>query len=365
MTTLRPSEAFGRIRNALADDIVDESTDFLVVHGDSLEQLRRLPEKSVSLIVTDPPYHTTKKANIYGDRSFQEDEHFLEWMETYAVEWSRILKLSGTVYLFCSSDMAARLEVCISKYMKPINMITWTKPNDPGYDGWKGKMNKESLRRWYPHSERILVFEHGTYGTCEAYRRSPVGEYLRERRLEAGISAHELTGAIGAYGKVNHGGAVANWEAGRNIPSREQYAKIVEVLMSTGRIAQMLSYEDIVRPMNVSSDIEFTDVWTFMSVRPFKGKHPAEKPLDMLMHIVSASSFPGDIVLDCFAGSGSTGVAALRLGRKAVCIEVEERWIKRAALEMTNARASDDFIPVPHTRHRTRTTELPGTRLFD
>jgi adenine-specific DNA-methyltransferase len=355
---------FRLIKKALAGSSVAEGEDYLVSNGDSLEQLRLLPDESVSLVLTDPPYHSTKKANIYGDQAFQEDEHFLVWMDQYAQEWARILKPSGTVYVFCSSDMAARLEVCFSKYMKPINTITWTKPNEPGYDGWKGKMNKTSLRRWYPHSERILVFEHGTYGTYEAYRRSPLGEYLRERRLEARISGHDLTGLIGAYGKVNHGGAVANWEAGRNIPSREQYAKIVEVLESHGA-EPMVPYEDIVRPMNVSGDVEFTDVWTFMSVRPFDGKHPAEKPQDMLMHIIAASSYPGDVVLDCFAGSGSTGVAALRLGRRAVCIEIEGQWTERAAHEVSTVKAVDDFAPPVRARKRVKRPELLGASLFD
>ena len=249
------AEDLERIKLALGSAVVDETSSSLVVSGDSLDQLKLVPDASVSLIVTDPPYHSTKKGNIYGDQAFVEDEHFIEWMEKYGVEWRRILKPNGTLYVFCSAQMSARLEVTLSNYLRPINHITWTKPNEPGYDGWKGKMNKTSLRTWYPHSERILVFEQGAYGSYEAYRRSPMGEYLQQTRKEAGLSGHALTGLIGAYGKVNHGGAVANWEAGRNIPSREQYRKIIEVLEATGKIAKMPDYEDIVRPMNVTGEV--------------------------------------------------------------------------------------------------------------
>lgn len=77
-------------------------------------------------------------------------------MEAYAIQWKRILRPSGTIYVFCSSIMSARLEVMFAKYFRPIGHITWSKPNEPGYDGWKGKMKKEALRSWYPHSERIL-----------------------------------------------------------------------------------------------------------------------------------------------------------------------------------------------------------------
>lgn len=357
---------FRTIRKRLGDAIADETPRSIVASGDALDLLSKIPDESISLVLTDPPYHSTKKDNIYGDRGFTEDEHFLEWMERFAAEWKRILRPSGTVYVFCSSEMSARLEVMMSQYLRPLNNITWTKPNEPGYDGWKGKMKKESLRRWYPHSERILMFEHGSYGSLEAYRRSPMGEYLRECRLAAGISGHELTERTGQYGKVNHGGAIANWEAGRNIPSREQYRRIVEVLESTGNVKRMLDYEDIIRPLEVSAEVEFTDVWNFMSVRPFKGKHPAEKPQDMLTHMILASSYPGDIVLDCFAGSGSTGVAALRAGRRTICIEIEEQWVKRAAHEMQLASSLDDYKAPKRVHHAKKSEEqLTLDRLFD
>jgi site-specific DNA-methyltransferase (adenine-specific) len=99
----------------------------------------------------------------------------------------------------------------------------------------------------------------------------------------------------------------------------------------------MPPYEDLVRAMNVDGSTQFTDVWDFKSVKPFKGKHPAEKPLDMLLHIVNASSYPGDIVLDCFAGSGATAIAALQLGRKSIGIEIEGKWVIRAASDLIKA----------------------------
>lgn len=358
------AEDFEALREALGDAVADETSNSLVVSGDSLEHLRSFPSSSVSLILTDPPYHSTKKSNITNDASFEEDEHFLEWMEQYAVEWRRVLKLSGTIYVFCSSQMSARLEVMMAKYFRPIAHIAWSKPNEPGYDGWKGKMKKELLRSWYPHSERILMFEHGAYGTYEAYRRSPVGEYLLECRRKAGLTMVYLTEVTGVYGKVNRGGAVANWEAGRNIPSREQYDRVKAALEATGKIETMLDYNDLVRPMLVSKDVEFTDIWDFMSVRPFKGKHPAEKPQDMLMHIIRASSYPGDIVVDCFAGSGSTGVAALRLGRRTICMEIEERWVKRAARELADARLDHEYVPPTRVHHMTKDGQgAPGGAL--
>ena len=302
--------------------IVNE--DVCLVQGDSLELLKSIPSNSISLILTDPPYHTTKKKNISGDRRFKLDQEYLEWMKQYAKEWRRILKPSGSIFCFCSAQMASRLEVMFSEDFNILSQIVWTKPNDPGFDGWKQKMKKENLRQWYEHSERIIFMEPAAEGNL---KRSVFGNFLKEARLEIGMSAHRLAELIGAYGKVNHGGAVSNWESGRNIPSREQYEKICTALMENGRKEKMPDYEDIIRPFNVSKDVEFTDIWTFQNVRPYKGKHPAEKPLDLLTHAIKATTYPNDIVLDCFGGSGSTALASLMLGRKAIYMEIEEKWV--------------------------------------
>uniref|UniRef100_UPI00262D4B0D site-specific DNA-methyltransferase n=1 Tax=uncultured Vibrio sp. TaxID=114054 RepID=UPI00262D4B0D len=69
----------------------------------------------------------------------------------------------------------------------------------------------------------------------------------------------------------------------------------------------------------------------------YKGKHPCEKPADMLEHIITTSSLEGAVVLDAFMGSGSTGHACLKLNRKFIGIEMEED-----RFEMTVEALSDN-----------------------
>ena len=297
----------------------------ILISGDSLVTLKNLPDHCISLILTDPPYHATKKKNIFGDTHFQDDEHYITWMMEYAREWRRVLRPNGSLFCCCDTSMASKLEVMMGKYFNILSQIVWTKPNDPGFDGWKGKMKKEALRQWYPHSERILFAEPALEGNL---RRSAFGMLLREKRVQSGLSGHQLTALTGDHGKVNHGGAVSNWESGRNIPSRCQYQRVCNALIGTGKVNSMPRYEDVIRPFNMSSDRAFTDVWNFPSVRPYKGKHPAEKPLDMLKHAIEATTYEGDIVLDCFAGSGSTAVAAAAVGRRSISIEIDNQWIE-------------------------------------
>lgn len=324
---------FHSIENAFRDQECFSIEKSIAVLGDSLSKLKLIPDSTISLILTDPPYHSTKKDNIANDKAFDTDEDFIYWMKEYFVEWKRILKPNGSIFMFCSSAMSAKLEIALSENFNILSHIVWTKPNDPGFDGWKGKMKKEALRQWYPHSERVLFVEPANDGNL---KRSWFGNFLREKRTVAGLSGHQLTELIGAYGKVNHGGAVSNWETGRNIPSREQYDKICEVILGTGNAIEMPDYEDVIRKFEVSADIQFTDVWDFNSVRPYKGKHPAEKPLDMLEHCINATTFDNDIVLDCFSGSGSTAIASLNLNRYSISIELEREWFNTIVNRLEN-----------------------------
>jgi site-specific DNA-methyltransferase (adenine-specific) len=61
----------------------------------------------------------------------------------------------------------------------------------------------------------------------------------------------------------------------------------------------------------------------------------------MMEHIVTASSRPGATVLDCFVGRGTTGVAALRHGRRFIGIEMSPRWV-----EATRARIDAETLPL-------------------
>lgn len=307
--------------------------DSLIIKGNSLEIIRNIPSQSIGLILTDPPYHVTKKINIVGDKDFETDEAYLNWLKDFFIEWRRILKPNGSLYCFCSPHISARIEILLSEFFNVLSHIVWTKPNSPGYDGWKGKMKKEALRQWYPHSERIIFAEPKYEGNLFNVEFANV---IREARKKAGLSQHELTFEIGAYGKINHGGAVSNWEAGRNTPSEEQYNKLKNVLLATGKVEKMPNYEDIIRPFNVDKTKQFTDIWNFESVRQYRGKHPAEKPLDMLCHMIESASYPDDLVLDCFAGSGNTGIAALKLSRKPILIEIEQKWFLKITEKIIN-----------------------------
>jgi site-specific DNA-methyltransferase (adenine-specific) len=67
------------------------------------------------------------------------------------------------------------------------------------------------------------------------------------------------------------------------------------------------------------------------------GGHPNHKPFTVLEALVRQWSRPGDLVLDPFAGSGSIPAAALRLGRRAACSEIEQEWADRVSQRLSGA----------------------------
>src|SRR5947208_391567 len=93
---------FESIKHSLSPFVRGGTSKALVVQGDSLALMRLLPNHCLSLILTDPPYHATKKRNIRGDTSFKEDGGYLAWMAEYASEWYRVLKPNGSLFCFCA-----------------------------------------------------------------------------------------------------------------------------------------------------------------------------------------------------------------------------------------------------------------------
>lgn len=73
------------------------------------------------------------------------------------------------------------------------------------------------------------------------------------------------------------------------------------------------------------------NVMEHSKMRPAPGTHPSPKPLALLSKLVKLHSIPRDLIVDPFAGSGTTLVAALQEGRSALGVEIDERWCEQAA----------------------------------
>ena len=95
-------------------------------------------------------------------------------------------------------------------------------------------------------------------------------------------------------------------------------------------------YDELRRTFTISADVPYTDVWDFKAVLAYEGKHPCEKPQNLLKHIIEASSKEGDLILDPFAGSGSTAEACMNTNRRFIIIEQDEGYCKKIINRLEN-----------------------------
>ncbi len=85
---------------------------------------------------------------------------------------------------------------------------------------------------------------------------------------------------------------------------------------------------ELMKRMN--SGKQMKSIWPIRAPRPDEkifGKHPTQKPIALLERIILASTKRGDVVLDPFSGSGTTGLAAYKYGRKCIGIELEKNYL--------------------------------------
>ena len=71
-----------------------------------------------------------------------------------------------------------------------------------------------------------------------------------------------------------------------------------------------------------------TDIWRDIDFYKEKRVHPTQKPLTLIKRLILASSNEGDLIVDPFAGSGSTAIASLQLNRNFITFDLDEKYYK-------------------------------------
>ncbi len=341
-----------------------------LVNDDSLSYIKTLPDNCIDLIATDPPYFQVKSCN--WDNQWENVTAYLSWLDEMLAEFWRVLKPNGSLYMFCGSKLAADTELLVRERFDVLNHIIWAKPSGP----WR-RQNKESLRSYFPATERILFAEHyqSPYkGKSSGYlqrRRElkentlrPLIEYFKQARDSLGITAKEIHQATGKQ-MASHWFGYSQWQ----LPNESDYLKLQELFNQVAvkqfsdnplgrQHADLVSeqkllnreyhelsqqYQLLRRPFTVTVDVPYTDVWVYPPVQYYPGKHPCEKPSAMMEHIINSSSREGDVVADFFMGSGATIKAALKLNRRVIGVELETDRFEQTRLEIEQSISLPDL----------------------
>jgi site-specific DNA-methyltransferase (adenine-specific) len=347
----------------------------LILLGDCLDILPTIGDNSVNLIYTDPPYFKVK--NEAWDRQWDKPAQFLGWLGEVLEEFRRVLAPNGSLYLFASPKMAARVELKVGEYFEVLNNIRWVKS-----EGWHKKTNKDEIRSFLSPWESVIFAEHfgadsqakgeSGYGAkCDELRGfvfEPLRAYLDGERRRAGIDKADCNAACGF--KRTSGAMASRHYFSRSqwlLPTEEHYSALQELFNREGRRPAppyedyhdaprarfenprtdydylrtdydylRTDYENLRRPFTVSSEVPYTDVWNYPTVQSYPGKHPTEKPYQMHLDVINASSRPGDTVLDAFGGSCKVYDACLELGRVPIIIEKDEGYYRAAMKRIRN-----------------------------
>jgi site-specific DNA-methyltransferase (adenine-specific) len=328
-------------------------------------------------VVTDPPYFRVK--GEAWDRQWDNAAAFLDFIGERVQAWHRYLRPNGSLYCFASPKMAARVECKIGELFNVLNRIRWVKES-----GWHNKAEKESLRSFLSPWEEIIFAEHygadnmakgeaGYQAKCDELRGfvfEPLRAYLAGERERAGWTTRRVaeeyqkkTGSRTVTGMAGHWFERVQWA----LPTADNYAWLRDLFNRNGGEYLRREYEDLRReyedlrreyealrrPFAVSAAVPYTDVWTFPTVQSYEGKHPCEKPLALLEHIITASTRPGATVRDDFMGGGSTGVACIRTGRKFIGVEKSPEYFKLAKDRLTR-ELRQGMLPLTYTASPSR-----------
>ena len=288
-----------------------------------------LPDKSVNLLIADPPYYKTK-----GDFDFiwKTFDDYLKDVEIWAVECKRLLADNGTLFWYGGSKNIAYAQIIFDKHFNLINNLTWNK----GF--FMGLEESEGLRSFAPCTERILFYgslAQDTTGLKEVEKeyiapRNPFAIELKKARLKKGVSINDVAEYGKFYGNVNHGGSVTNWERGYNIPNKEQWQILCDNLPIERKEYEGLrkEYEGLRRPFKNKFNLQ--EILNFNNEATKTGKnydHDTVKPETLTRALILTTSRKNDLVFIPFAGSGTECAMALKEQRRFIGYDIEQKYV--------------------------------------
>ena len=311
-------------------------------NDDCLKILKDIPSDSIDLIVTDPPYNINKA----DWDSWRNVEEYVVFLGSVFVECQRALKKTGSFYYF-HNDFLQMVEIQNfinnNTDFQLNSFIIWVKENNRAIS-WKNPTEKNNLRSFFNICEFALFYtlQVGSgYAEYQEKTTESIRQYLNSeiKSARGRVDLKEINEALGV---ASSGGGMAShyFNSGQQaqIPTKEHYFKLQNWI---GDNFLLKSYEDLKNEYEANKIkyeyMRYThnlgenhnNVWSSNFVN--NGKfHPCEKPIDIIERIINTSSNVGDTVLDCFMGSGTTGVACKLLDRHFIGIEKDEHYFNVA-----------------------------------
>lgn len=323
--------------------------------GDNLGILRALLDdasvrRQVRLVYIDPPFATGGVfASRDGDRAYEDlvqGAQYLEFLRQRLIVLRELLDPTGSIYLHLDQTMAFAVKVLMDEIFGPANFRNWIT---------RQKSNRKNFTRnqFGKISDYILFYTR----TDEPVWNRPFEPWTEEwaareyQHIETSTGRRYKRIPVHAPGTRN-GETGKPWRGKRPPPGKHwQYPpRVLDELDAKGEIYWSPSGNPRRKLyLDQSRGVPVQDIW--LDCRDAHNQmievtgYPTEKPVELLHRIISASSQAGDLVLDGFAGSGTTLVVAEELGRRWIGIdsgaEAIATTVKRLA---TGTEPMGDFV---------------------
>ena len=312
--------------------------------GDCLEILPTLGK--VDAVIADPPYY-----NINGDFDFiwKDFNDYLADVERWACLLNSAMKETATLYWFGDDKNIAYSQIIFDRYMGLLNSLVWFKIDKRG--GVYGSAGGGAIRSFPICTERLLVYAKDKYNLTSCIYE--IRNYIRDEiyKSKGKIVFKEINSALGT---ATSGGGVASAclsldKAEPAMFTREMYERLQEWCSPHLRREYeelRREYEELRREFN--NRHKLTEVLEFKSDTKNASLHPTVKPVQLISALVETSTRRCQTILDPFMGSGTTGVACAKMGRKFIGIELEPKYFDIACKRIEEAyRQPDLFIEKP------------------
>ncbi|PTL78751.1 site-specific DNA-methyltransferase [Vitiosangium sp. GDMCC 1.1324] len=274
---------------SLRESLFAKSDAYRLYQGDSLALLEQFEPGTFDMVFADPPYFLSnggftckngKRAAVNKggwdvSRGVEEDHAFTTaWLKAC----QRVLKPTGTIWVSGTQHVIFSVGFAMQKLgYKLLNTVTWYKPN----------ASPNLACRYFTHSSELLIWA----SPKPASKLQHTFNYAKMKAENGGKQMRDVW-ALPRTGDEE----LAADESGR--------------------------------------------VWTMTAPRREEkahGSHPTQKPVSLLERVIEASTPEDALVLDPFNGSGTTGVAAMKLGRRYVGIDMDEQYLKLSQKRLAEA----------------------------
>ena len=271
-----------------------------IVCGDCLEVMKELPDKSIDLIIADPPYW--KVVSKSWDYQWRTMEEYLDWCSKWMQDIYKYLRYGGTLYLFGYPRVLSYQTVLLESFGFELRQEIIV---EKGIRAISGRATRNY--KMFPHTtEHIFLFIKDN--------KRWLKPFLKSYQQKKGYTSKQINKMLGV---TLGGGGMWSIYTGKNVceqfPTEKMWDKLKEIFGFTEK------YQDYAQVFNTIMGI--TNVWTDIDFYEEKRFHPTQKPERLINRLISASSNIGDIVLDPFVGSSTTCVAAKKINRKFIGID--------------------------------------------